>query len=219
MKVDDRVFELCQQTAARHSHLCPRQVLGVRIGLAGAEALGIEGPNRKKKLLVFVETDGCFVDGVEVATGCSIGHRTLRVVDYGKIAATFVDIYTEKAVRVTPALDVRERARIYAPEERRGYFAQLRAYQIMPAEDLLTIQAIRLETPVQRIISRPGVRVNCDFCGEEIINEREIHQGDLSLCLACAGQAYYKHESHMGLPAVTLQTFDLLGNKNRDEML
>lgn len=101
---------ILQLSSSRHSHLCPRQVLGARVGLAGAAALGLDLPRCDKRLLVFVETDGCFADGVEAATGCTVGHRTLRVVDYGKIAAVFVDVQAEQAVRVAPRLDVRQRA-------------------------------------------------------------------------------------------------------------
>ena len=91
---------LFTQSARRHNdHLCPRQVLGVRMGLAGAAALGVEAPQGNKRMLVITETDGCFVDGIEVATGCSVGHRTLRVEDYGKVAATFVDLETQEAIR------------------------------------------------------------------------------------------------------------------------
>ena len=109
--------ELLRLSASRHAHLCPRQVLGARIGLAGAAALGLDAPRRDKRLLVILETDGCFADGVEVATGCTAGHRTLRIEDYGKIAATFVDVQTEEALRVAPRLDVRQRAYAYAPDE------------------------------------------------------------------------------------------------------
>src|SRR5512141_2080362 len=92
--------EILRTSASRHSHLCPRQVLGARIGLAGAQALDLQTPQRNKRLLVILETDGCFADGIEAATGCSVGHRTMRVEDYGKIAATFVDIKQGRAVRV-----------------------------------------------------------------------------------------------------------------------
>jgi formylmethanofuran dehydrogenase subunit E len=187
---------LLERSASRHSHLCPRQVLGVRIGLAGAAALGLDLPRTDKRLLVILETDGCFADGIEAATGCTIGHRTLRVEDYGKIAATFVDARSGEAVRVAPTLDVRRRAYTCAPHEARHYFAQLYAYQIMPDEELLTVQAVHLETPIQAIISRAGVRVNCDACGEEIINEREIRREGLILCRACGGAAYYRVEPH-----------------------
>ncbi len=177
-------------STARHSHLCPRQILGARIGLAGGAALGLDLPRSDKRLLIILETDGCFADGVEVATGCTVGHRTLRVADYGKIAATFVDVKTGAAVRVAPRLDVRERAYAYAPAEPRHYFAQLRAYQIMPDAELLTVAPVTLTTPIAEIVSRPGVRVNCAHCGEEIINEREVKVGERSLCRACAGQSY-----------------------------
>ena len=179
-------------STARHSHLCPRQILGARIGLAGGAALGLDLPRSDKRLLIILETDGCFADGVEVATGCTVGHRTLRVEDYGKIAATFIDVKSGAAVRIAPRLDVRERAYAYAPAEPRHYFAQLHAYQIMPDAELLTMQPVTLTTPIEAIVSRPGVRVNCDQCGEEIINEREVVNGSLRLCRACAGQGYYR---------------------------
>ncbi len=184
--------ELLEASVAHHHHLCPRQVLGARIGLAGGPALGLDLPRSDKRLLIIIETDGCFVDGVSAATGCTIGHRTLRVEDYGKIAATFVDVKTGRAVRVAPRLDVRERAYAHAPEEPRHYFAQLAAYQVMPDHELLSIQPVQLITPIEAIISRPGVRVNCDLCGEEIINEREITRDGLQLCRSCAGQSYYQ---------------------------
>lgn len=175
----------------RHKHLCPRQVLGARIGLAGAQALALPLPRQDKRLLVILETDGCFADGVEVATGCTVGHRTLRIEDCGKIAATLIDVQTERAFRITPQLDVRERAFAYAPNEPRHYFAQLQAYQSMPDSELLTIQSVILTTPVAAIISRPVVRVNCERCGEEIINEREVLVAGQRLCKHCAGDSYY----------------------------
>jgi formylmethanofuran dehydrogenase subunit E len=186
------ITSLLEASSRQHSHLCPRQVLGVRIGLAGAAAVGLEVPRRDKRLLVIVETDGCFVSGVAAATGAAVHHRTLRVEDYGKVAATFVDVESGRAVRVAPQLDVREKALRYAPEEKRRYFAQLKAYQIIPDDELLTVQAVTLNTPVTSLVSRPGVRVNCALCGEEIINEREIWQDGQCLCRACAGAGYYR---------------------------
>lgn len=193
--------EILQLSSARHKHLCPRQVLGARIGLAGAAALGLELPRTDKRLLVILETDGCFADGVEVATGCTVGHRTLRVEDYGKTAATFIDVNTEQAVRLFPQVDVRERANAYVPAEPRHYFAQLQAYQIMPDAHLLTIQAITLTTPIQVIVSRPGIRVTCVQCGEEIINEREVMIGSQPYCRTCAGQGYYQQSA---APSITI---------------
>lgn len=183
---------LLEKSASHHSHLCPRQILGVRMGLLGMKALGFDAPPPKKRLLVIVESDGCFADGVTAATDCTVGHRTLRVEDYGKIAATFVDTHTGYAVRLAPAPDVRRKAWAYVPDEPRHYFAQMRAYQIMPDEEMFTLTPVALTTPVAAIISRPGVRVNCDLCGEEIINEREIRRDGLTLCRTCAHGGYYQ---------------------------
>jgi formylmethanofuran dehydrogenase subunit E len=196
---------ILERSSSWHKHLCPRQVLGARMGLAGAAALGLAGaadydlemPRRDKRLLVIVETDGCFSSGVEAATGCSVRHRTLRVIDYGKIAATFVDVKTATAVRVAPQLDVRQKAYTYAPDEKKHYFAQLIGYQHMPDAELFTIQPVRLNTDVSQLVSRAGVRVNCAGCGEEIINEREIMRGERPFCTACAGLAYYTAEELM----------------------
>ncbi|GAB4546275.1 MAG: FmdE family protein [Anaerolineales bacterium] len=187
-----KLSDLLEKSSRDHSHLCPRQILGVRLGLAGMTALGFDSPPDKKRLLVIVESDGCFADGVIAATDCTVGHRTLRVEDYGKTAATFVDTLTGQAVRVAPALDVRQKAYVYAPDEPRHYFAQMQAYQVMPADEMFSVTPVMLHTPIESIVSRAGVRVNCDVCGEEIMNEREIHQDGLTLCRACAGDKYYE---------------------------
>ncbi len=182
---------LLSQSSSRHKHLCPRQILGVRIGLAGATALGLELPRHDKRLMVLLESDGCFADGIEVATGCTIGHRTMRIEDYGKIAAAFVDVRTEKSLRITPQVNVRQKALDFAGDERRHYFAQLQAYQSMSDTVLLNIQPIKLTTPIKTILSRAGVRVNCEKCGEEIINEREVILDGNVLCRPCSDGGYY----------------------------
>lgn len=182
---------LLDLSATRHSHLCPRQVLGVRIGLAGVAALASSGSRNPQRLLVILETDGCFVDGVGAATGCGVGKRSLRIEDYGKVAATFVDMQTEQAVRVAPRPGVRQRAQLYAPGEVRHYFAQLHGYQVMPEHELLILQPVQLARSVAEIMSRAGVRVDCASCGEEIINERQVVVQGRTLCRACAEGGYY----------------------------
>ncbi len=182
---------LLAASSRRHSHLCPRQVLGVRVALAGGRALGLELPRHDKRLLVVLETDGCFADGVEVVTGCTVGHRTLRFEDYGKTAAAFIDVKSGEAVRIAPRLDVRTRALAYAAGTTQHYFAQLTGYQVMPDEDLLSVSPIALTRSVAELVSRPGVRTNCAICGEEIINEREVVVDGQVLCVACAHGGYY----------------------------
>ena len=182
---------LLAESAALHRHLCPRQVLGVRMGLFAGELLGLELPSLEKRLFVFAETDGCGFDGIAVATGCSVGRRNIRVVDFGKMAATFADRETGKAIRIVPSPESRIRAREYKPEIEDRWEAQLQAYQIMPAEELFTVTPVTLTVSVEKIISKHGLRVNCDVCGEEIMNNREEIVEGKTLCMGCAGQAYY----------------------------
>lgn len=186
------IQHLLEKSSQHHSHLCPRQILGVRIGLAGMNALALEANEGTKRLLVILETDGCFADGIIAATNCTVGHRTLRVEDYGKVAATFVDTKTGRTVRIAPALDIRQQACACCPEESRHYFAQIQAYQVLPDEQLLTITDVQLAVRVELIVSHPGTRVDCALCGEEIMNEREVTVDGQPLCRACAGESYYQ---------------------------
>lgn len=183
--------ELLYQSAVLHQHLCPRQVLGVRMGLAAGRWLELELPQSDKRILTIVETDGCLIDGLAVATGCRVGRRTMRVLDFGKVAATFVDTQAGRAVRIVPSASTRKRARDYAPQAQNRWEAYLLGYQRMPDAELLEIQEVTLTVSLEKILSKDGYRVNCDVCGEEIINEREVVLDGSILCRSCAGAQYY----------------------------
>ena len=184
--------ELLLISAAEHKHLCPRQVLGVRMGLLAGQQLELDLPRADKRLLAILETDGCLADGVAAATGCSIGHRTLRLEDLGKVAATFVDARTERAVRIWPRPEARALAAQYAPEARNRWQTYLLGYQRMPVDCLLAQRSVELLQPVRAIISRPGKKAVCQVCHEEIFNEREIVDGDRILCRSCARGGYFR---------------------------
>jgi formylmethanofuran dehydrogenase subunit E len=183
--------ELLKRSSSQHSHLCPRQVLGVRMGLAGLAAVGLQAPMPHKAAFIFIESDGCFSTGIEVATGAAVGHRTLRVMDLGKIAATFANVETGCSIRLAAHPDVRRRALHYAPGLKQRYYAQLKGYQLMPEAELFTFQEVKLTPSLEVVMSRPGLRVNCSRCGEEISNERQVHRDGKILCRTCAGEAYY----------------------------
>jgi formylmethanofuran dehydrogenase subunit E len=161
------------------------------MGLAGLAAIGIPAPMPHKAALVFIESDGCFATGIEVATGAAVGHRTLRVMDLGKTAAIFANVENGCTIRLATRPDVRQRAREYAPEIKARYYAQLKGYQLMPDLELFTFQPVNLQPSLQTIISKAGLRVKCAQCGEEIINERQVHTGGKVLCQTCAGNGYY----------------------------
>ncbi len=187
---------LLNLTAERHQHhLCPRQVLGVRMGMYAGKLFDLDLPQTDKRLFAFVETDGCLTDGIAVATGCWWGRRTMRLIDYGKTAATFVDTRTNRAIRIAPSFESRVRAVHLAPEAPDRWHAQLAAYQIMPIDELLTAREVSLTESLAAIISRHGGRVVCEKCGEDIINEREVKQATQVLCRACADKAYYLSKS------------------------
>jgi formylmethanofuran dehydrogenase subunit E len=182
---------LLERSAALHRHLCPRQVLGVRTGLLAARLLDLPLPQEDKRVFAFVETDGCYADGVSVATGCWLGKRTLRLFDWGKVAATLADTQSGRAFRIAPALDSREAARAFAPDEKGKWRAQMKAYKTMPDEVLLTWEPVALTVDLREIVSRPGLRVNCARCGEDVLNAREVERDGVVLCVRCAGVADY----------------------------
>lgn len=188
---DPRLPDLLARSAALHGHLCPRQVLGVRLALLAGRRLELDFPRSDKRVLAFVETDGCFADGVSVGSGCWLGRRTMRLVDHGKVAATLADTRTGQAVRVRPRTDLRGRVRAGRPEGQKRYQAYLDAYQTWPDAELFDVQPVTLAFDLAAIISAPGKRAVCDHCGEEIVNEREVTRGGALLCQGCAGEAYF----------------------------
>jgi len=179
-----------EQLAQLHERFCPRQVLGARMGLYAGQLLGLDLPQKDKRLFTFVETDGCFSDGIAVATGCRVGARTLRVEDYGKIAATFVDTRSGIAIRVWPQPSARQAAQAFAPDAPSRWHAQRDGYQLMPAEQLLQVEDVVLTEALTEILGEDDVRVTCSVCGEEVIDKRELIVDGQVLCRGCAGSSY-----------------------------
>jgi len=165
------------------------------MGMCAADILGLELPQADKRLCTFVETDGCLVDGISVSTGCWVGRRTLKVVDFGKMAAVFVDTCTQRAIRIVPHPEARRMVKYYAPQAESDWHAYLEAYQVMPVDALLVVRPVQLTVDMQAIIGHDSQRAACDLCGEEIFNGREARQAGRTLCCACAGETYYAYSS------------------------
>lgn len=181
--------ELLHQAVAFHGHLCPGQVLGVRMAMAGCRDLRIEEPKvMGKGLVVFVEIDRCAADAIQAVTGCSLGKRTLKHLDYGKMAATFVNIATREAVRVVARDDARERAGAYAPGVADPRQAQLAAYRVMPEAELLSLTPVLIQPGW---LDRRRGRVFCQLCGEGVNYGREVMSDGLTLCRSCFAGGYY----------------------------
>ncbi len=181
-----------QETAKSHKHLCPRQVLGVRMCLFAGKVFDFSFPQSEKRFLCISETDGCFVDGLSVVTNCTVGHRTLRIEDYGKIAVTIIDTETEQAIRFAPGFGIRTLAPEYAPPGSTKWQAYLLGYQRMSDDELFVVKPVKLLTPLQSILSRPGRKSICVSCGEEIMNEREIVSKGYAYCKPCLYGGYYE---------------------------
>src|SRR5512143_3149814 len=138
---------LLEESARIHGHLCPGQVLGVKMSMLGLREIGIADPKGKdrKSIIVFVEMDRCATDAVQSVTGCSLGRRTMKFMDYGKMAATFVNLKTGQAVRVVAKEEPRQKAKEYFPEIANKYEAQLEAYKIMADNELFEVMEVNVE--------------------------------------------------------------------------
>ncbi len=194
--VDITDFEkLLQESVRTHGHLCPGQVLGVRMSVLGLREIGISDPKGKdrKSIIVYVEMDRCATDAVQSVTGCSLGRRTMKFMDYGKMAATFLNIETGRAVRVIANEESRQNAKEYLPEPGNKYEAQLEAYKIMPDDELFYLMEVHVKMNPEDMPGRPLSRIKCDSCGEYVQDLREVYKDGKVLCRPCAGSGYYEH--------------------------
>src|SRR5829696_8253689 len=126
--------ELLVRAEQSHGHMCAGQVLGVRMALLGCRAIGIADPRgaERKSILVFVEIDRCAADAINTVTGCRLGKRTLKYHDYGKLAATFLNLQSGEAIRIVALDSSRDAADQTFPEIENRYERQLQAYKILP---------------------------------------------------------------------------------------
>ena len=185
--------EYLAQAAQSHGHMCPGQVLGVRMAMLGLSTLGIDDPiKHRKRLLTFVEIDRCATDAVSLVTGCRLGKRSLKYLDYGKVAATFVDLESRQAVRIVARDDARQKAKAMAGDFSDPYQQQLEAYKVMSDDELFTRQRVRVKLRPEDLPGRPRSRVPCDRCGEGINDGRESSVNGQTLCRNCAGESYYE---------------------------
>jgi formylmethanofuran dehydrogenase subunit E len=177
-----------------HGHLCAGQVLGVRLALLGLAQLGIEDPRGKdrKRLVTFVEIDRCATDAIALVTGCRLGKRTLKFHDWGKMAATFVDLGNGRAIRIAARESSKDRARELHPDLPDKNQQQMRAYREMPEEELFTKEWVRVVIPPHDLPGYKAARITCARCGEGINFQREVNQDGATLCRACAGASYYQ---------------------------
>jgi formylmethanofuran dehydrogenase subunit E len=186
--------ELLEEAKVAHGHLCAGQVLGVRMAMCGLRQLGIDDPRGRdrKRLVTYVEIDRCATDAIGVVTGCRLGKRALKFRDWGKMAATFVDLETGRAIRIAARETSKELARDLHPELDSKNAQQMLAYRELSDDELFTKQWVKVEVGPEEMPGFRGDRIVCAECGEGINYHREVQRDGRTLCQSCAGDSYYR---------------------------
>ncbi len=186
--------ELLEHSTTIHGHVCAGQVIGVRMSMIGLREINITDPkgSERKKFYVLVEIDRCATDAIQTVTGCTLGKRSLKWLDYGIMAATFVNLETDKAVRITAREESRELAKKYVPEVEGKYKQQLEAYRVMSENELFKIEQVEITIPKEDMPGRPLKRVQCEGCGDWVQDCREVEKDGKILCKSCAHGRYYR---------------------------
>ena len=186
--------EYVELAAKAHGHICAGQILGLRMAMYGLELLGIDDPigKHRKRLVTFVEIDRCATDAIGVVTWCRLGKRALKFRDWGKMAATFCDLESGRAVRVVARESSKQRAQEMFPEIAAKGEQQLRAYRALPPEELCSIEWVKVRIGPEDLPGYKAPRTVCDTCGEGINFHREVLTDGRTLCRACAGERYWE---------------------------
>ncbi|MCX5812937.1 MAG: FmdE family protein [Proteobacteria bacterium] len=191
MDTDNLDLEICLEEAkAFHGDFCAGIAIGTRMSILGLKAIGIDDPKGKdrKDIIVFAETDRCVTDAILATTGCHPGKRTMKIFDYGKMAATFVNLKTGKAVRVF--LKNKDGNRKVTREELEKS-SDPNAYVTMPEEDLFNIVQVSVDLKPEDMPGKPLQIVTCSSCGERIMDKREVYRDGSILCRPCAEDKRY----------------------------
>ncbi|MEJ2642903.1 MAG: FmdE family protein [Desulfosarcinaceae bacterium] len=185
---------LLRGSADAHGHLCPGQVVGVRMAMLGCDLIGLDNPREMpqiKKLIVYVEIDRCAADAIAYVTGVKLGRRSLKFMDYGIMAATFVNLQSRTAFRIVSTESARDLAAAYAPEIGDPHQQQTEAYIRMPDEVLFDVQRVRVDVAFNDMPGPSRFKAVCQRCGQVVRDKKEILKGGRVLCRPCAQGAYF----------------------------
>jgi formylmethanofuran dehydrogenase subunit E len=180
--------------AQAHGHLCAGQILGLRLAMHGMRLLGIDDPTGqdRKRLISYVEIDRCATDAISVVTGCRLGKRALKFRDFGKVAATFCDLASGRAVRVLALETSKQLASERYPGIADRNQQQMRAYRELEDAELFSHRWVRVVISPADLPGHKGARAVCEECGEAVSFQREVLREGRTLCRACAGERYYE---------------------------
>ena len=184
-----QTFEaLLGEAEVAHGHLCAGQILGVRMAMLGCQRLGIDDPKGadRKRLVTFVEIDRCATDAIGVVTGCRLGKRALKFRDWGKMAATFLDLSNGRAIRIAALESSKQRARELYPDVEPKNKQQMLAYRELPDVELFAEEWVQVPMHARELPGYKSERVACAVCGEGINYDRQVEVRDKILCQGCA---------------------------------
>jgi formylmethanofuran dehydrogenase subunit E len=177
------------RAAILHPCLCPRQIIGLRMARLACRWLEVDPALQRKQIFVYMEMGRCAADSVILVTGASPTNQLMKLLDYGKLAATFVNLKTETAIRVSEHRQARETAAAMLPSQSDTWHAQLEAYQYMSDEQLLCWQEVNLIEPLPCIPEK--FVVHCSRCGDRINEHAHVVIAHLPVCKPCVHGAYY----------------------------
>jgi formylmethanofuran dehydrogenase subunit E len=186
---------LLEGSAQAHGHLCAGQVVGVRMAMLGCRRIGLDDPRELpqiKQLIVYVEIDRCATDAIAYVTGVKLGRRSLKFLDNGIMAATFVNLKSGQAVRIVSTEKSRDLAHMYASGCGDIRQQQLEAYKQMPDDVLFTVTPVQVEVPCHDMPGPSRFKVRCDACGTMVRDKKEVLINDRVLCRPCAHGTYYR---------------------------
>lgn len=187
---------LLKGSAQAHGHLCPGQVVGVRMAMLGCQLIGLTDPwlpQQVRKLIVYVEIDRCAADAIGYVTGAKLGRRSLKFMDYGIMAATFVNLQTHRAFRIVSTEKSKLLAAKYAPHIADKQLRQLEAYKVMPIEELFRVMEVEVQIEESELPGPSRFKVVCSRCGQVVRDGKEVKTEDgVSLCVPCAAGGYFK---------------------------
>jgi formylmethanofuran dehydrogenase subunit E len=189
-----QVDQLVQASARVHGHLCPGQVIGVRMAILGLGLLGYACPlgwPEIKNVVGIVEIERCLADAVATASGLRFGRGSLKLINQGLLAVTFLDLPSGRAVRVLSRDQARDLAEIHAPGLPSPQATQVAAYRVMSDDELFDVQWVRVNLPAHELPGQRPPKVACQGCGIMVRSAQVHHQKGRDLCAVCAGQAYF----------------------------
>jgi len=175
------------------------------MAMLGCRLIGLDNPKSReqiKKLLIFVEMDRCTADAVAYVTGVKLGRRSLKFMDYGIMAASFINLATDKSFRIISTEESRDLCDVYAPGVEGKSQRQLSAYKRMPECVLFKVQKVYIDIPDIDLPGPTKQKTICSQCGQVVRDGREIIKKDQILCKPCSGNCYFSDAMEISWPGM-----------------